>query len=109
MKKGANRTSAAICCALASILHFLTNGGIFLKQEVYIHVKVAGLNAPGHTTHNLSGGERKEEWEESGEEKVKWTGKRVEKGEQNKRGAEEEIDKEEEGRVETILVYYKVP
>ena len=33
----------------------------------------------------------------------------MEKGEQNKKGAEEEIDKEEEGRVETILVYYKVP
>ena len=46
---------SAICCALASILHFLTNGGIFLKQEVYIHVKVAGLNAPRHTTHNLRG------------------------------------------------------
>ena len=89
--KNAKLNICNILLCLASILHFLSNGGIFLKQEVYIHIKVAGLNTPRHTTNNLSRGEKKEEeWGESGEGKVKPT---VEK-----RGPEEETDKEEEER-----------
>lgn len=34
-------------------LHFLSNCEVFLEQKVYIHIKIAGLNAPRHSSNYL--------------------------------------------------------
>jgi hypothetical protein len=39
--------------AVVSDLHFLSDGRVLLKEKVNIDIKVAGLQAPGHTTNNL--------------------------------------------------------
>lgn len=34
-------------------LHFLSNGGVFLEEEIHVDVKVTGGDAPGHTANHL--------------------------------------------------------
>lgn len=34
-------------------LHFLSNGGVFLEEQIHVDVKVTRGDAPGHTAHHL--------------------------------------------------------
>lgn len=34
-------------------LHFLSNGGVFLKKQIHVDVKVTGGDTPGHPSNHL--------------------------------------------------------
>lgn len=36
------------------VLHFLSNGGVFLEKKIYINIKVTYSNAPRHSSNNLT-------------------------------------------------------
>lgn len=37
-------------------LHFLPDGRVFLKEQIHVHVEVAGADAPRHPSHYLQEG-----------------------------------------------------
>ena len=40
-------------CESKGYLHFLSNSGVFLKQQIHVHVNVTCLYTPSHSTYNL--------------------------------------------------------
>jgi len=68
-------TFTILCKVLCHIafIHLLSNGGVFLEEKIHIHVKVAGLKAPCHTTNNLNRGGRRGESRGIGEGR-RWRG-----------------------------------
>ena len=57
-----------------------------MEEKIHIHVKVAGLKAPCHTTNNLSSGGRRGERRGVGEGRSWRGGREGKKGEEEKNG-----------------------